>query len=132
MAQSGLSGRARGRAPLAGPGPTPVRKLLGLVEIDHAGTVLYTRFEGEDAPSYAARDFSGLNFYTELAPFRNVGEFRERLDAFRRGTQPADSIDFTCDYEDGPLAVRVLLARIRERSERDTTRSILVHIRRPQ
>jgi hypothetical protein len=41
-------------------------------------------------------------------------------------------MDFTCDYEDGPLLVRVLFARIRERSETDVTKSILVHIRRAQ
>lgn len=108
------------------------RKLYGLIEIDAAGTVLYTRFEGEAAASFSSPDPAGRNFYTEVAPFKNVGEFRQRLDDFSRGTQPAHSIDFTCHYEDGPLPVRILLARIRERSERDVTKSILVHIRSPR
>jgi hypothetical protein len=59
-----------------------------------------------------------------------VGEFRQQLEAFNKGSLPALSMDFTCDYEDGPTAVRVLLARIRERADRDATKSILVHIRR--
>lgn len=108
----------------------PSRKMYGLIELDAAGTVLYTRFEGDAAASFAALDAAGRNFYTEVAPFKNVGEFRQQLDCFRKGTQPAESVDFTCEYEDGPLPVRVLLARIRERSEEDVTKSILVHIRR--
>ena len=109
------------------------RKLFGLVELDSAGKVLYTRFEGDRAtPTSAAPDYTGLDFYTEVAPFRNVGEFRNQLDRFSRGSQPAHCMDFTCDYEDGPVYVKVLLARIRERSQGDATKSILVHIRRAQ
>jgi hypothetical protein len=109
------------------------RKLFGLVELDSAGTVLYTRFEADGATlSGVAPDYTGLNFFAEVVPFRNVVEFRSLLDGFSRGSQPAHSTDFTCDYEDGPLLVRVLLARIRERSQSDTTKSILVHIRRAQ
>lgn len=104
------------------------RKLFGILELDSAGTILYNRFEPEGG--CAGADVTGRNFYTEVAPFRNVGEFRQQLDNFSRGTQPAHSIDFTCDYEDGPLHVRVLLARIRERSRAEATKSILVHIRR--
>ena len=110
-----------------------MRKLFGLVEIDSAGTVLYTRFEGDGAtPLGVAPSYTGLNFYAEVAPFSNVVEFKQHLERFSRGSQPALSMDFICDYEDGPVNVRVLLARIRERSQSDVTRSILVHIRRAQ
>jgi hypothetical protein len=133
MTQVGLGGGRRSGAAGLSREAAPVRKLFGLVELDSAGTVLYTRFEPDGATAGArAPDYMGLNFFTEVAPFRNVAEFREQLDNFRRGPQPARSMDFTCDYEDGPLLVRVLLARIRERSETDTTKSILVHIRRAQ
>lgn len=109
------------------------RRLYGLVELDAAGTVLYTRFESEGAQSsVSAPDCAGLNFYTQVAPFRNVADFKSRLDSFMRGSQPAHSMDFTCDYEDGPVLVRVLFARIRERSQADVTKSVLVHIRRAQ
>ena len=123
----------QGSASSLGGKVAPVRKLFGLVELDSAGTVLYTRFESDGAPpSGGAPDYTGLNFYTEVAPFRNVVEFRNQLDQFSRGSQPAVSFDFICDYEDGPVHVRVLLARIRERSQADQTKSILVHIRRAQ
>jgi hypothetical protein len=131
MTQMGLGTSAGdGRASLKSNG-AQARKLFGLVELDSAGKVLYTRFEGDSAAlNGAAPDYTGLNFYTEVAPFRNVGEFRNQLDRFSSGSQPAHSMDFTCDYEDGPVYVKVLLARIRERSQGDATKSILVHIRR--
>lgn len=106
-------------------------KLFGLVELDAAGKVLYGRFEPDASPSFGdAPEYTGLNFYTEVATFRNVAEFREQLERFSRGSQPALSFDFICDYEDGPVPARVLLARIRERSQTDETKSVLVHIRR--
>lgn len=110
----------------------PVRKLYGLVELDSAGTVHFARVEPDGTPRPgAAPDHTGRNFYTEVAPFRNVAEFKDQLDAFNRGTQqPTHSMDFTCDYGDGPLLVRVLLTRIREGSQADATRSILIHIQR--
>lgn len=125
MSNSGLS-----KAPRLG--VAAAQKMYGLVELDQAGTVLYTRFEGDGAATFSARDFTGLNFYTQVAPFQNVGEFRQRLDDFNKGTQPAHTMDFTCDYVDGPVPVRVLLTRIRERSLHDVTKSILVHFRRAQ
>lgn len=107
------------------------QKLFGLIELDPAGTVLYSRIEGDGVGTGSrGPDVTGRNFYTEVASFKNVGEFRKQLDSFNRSSQPASSIDFTCDYEDGPVSVRVLLARIRERSQDDTTKSILVHIRK--
>jgi hypothetical protein len=109
------------------------RKLFGLVELDSAGTVLYACFEPDDDQRFdSALDYIGLNFYTEVAPFRNVAEFKRRLDDFSRGSQPTHSMDFTCDYGDGPLPVRVLFTRIRERSQAEVTKSILVHIRSAQ
>jgi len=133
MTQAEMRVRTRNEAAgLRGEG-APVRKLFGLVEIDAAGTVLYTRIEPDGTPpSGAAPDYTGRNFYADVAPFRNVVEFRNLLDNFSRGSQPAHSMDFTCDYEDGPVYVRVLLARIRERSQADATKSVLIHIRRAQ
>lgn len=117
----------------AGRAGVPPERLYGLVELDAAGTVLYTRFESDGTPSNGrAPDYAGLNFYTQVAPFTNVAQFKNRLDDFTRGSQPAHSMDFTCEYEDGPVLVRVLFARIRERSRADTTKSVLVHIRRAQ
>lgn len=104
-------------------------KFFGLFELDSAGTVLYSRIETDD-DALAPPDVTGQNFYTQVAPFRNFEEFRQQVECFSRSTQPASSFDFKCEYKDGPLTVRVLLARIRERSQQDVTRSVLVHIRK--
>ena len=131
MTQTGVRAATQSKAAGVSRDGAPTRKLFGLVELDSAGTVLYTRYEPDGTPQPgAAPDHTGRNFYAEVAPFSNVAQLREQIESFRRGTQPAHSMDFTCDYEDGPLLVRVLLARIRERSLSDVTKSILVHIRR--
>ena len=121
-------GEAQGAARTA---PQP-QKFYGLVELDADGKVLYSRVEGDGGRPAGgpAPNHSGRDFFTEVAPFRNAGELRGRLVDFSAGSQSAASFDFVCDYDDGPLVVRVLLARIRERTELDVTRSVLVHIRK--
>ena len=108
------------------------QKFFGLVELGADGTVLYSRMERDGARLFPATNITGRNFYSEVASFRNVGEFHECLDSFTRSSQPAHSIFFICQYEDGPVRVKVLLARIRERSADEVTKSILVHIRKAQ
>jgi hypothetical protein len=73
---------------------------------------------------------AGHNFYDEVAPFENVEEFRQCVTQFTRGVKPADSFNFDCRYEGCAQRVKVLLARIRERVNRNDTKSILVHFRR--
>src|SRR5215210_8665715 len=104
------------------------QKFFGLVELGADGTVLYSRIERDGDGHHHAANVTGRNFFSEVAPFQNIEEFRKCLDSFSRSSQQANSIPFTCQYEDGPVRVKVLLARVRERSARDVTKSILVHI----
>ena len=106
------------------------QELLGLFELDGAGKVLYYRKDSDEERGGAAVEMAGHNFYDEVAPFENVAEFRRLVTEFTRGPKPADSFDFDCHYEDSAHPVRVLLARICERVNRNKTKSILVHIRR--
>ena len=108
------------------------QKFFGLVELSMDGTVLYSRIERDGDHHYPATSITGCNFFREVAPFQNVEEFRMCLENFSGSSQQASSIPFTCQYEDGPVEVKVLLARVRERSEHDVTKSILVHIRKAQ
>lgn len=105
-------------------------KFFGLIELGADGTVLYSRSEDDDGGRCSAPDVTGRNFFSEVASFLNVGEFRECLDCFRQSSQQATNIPFTCQYEDGPVRVKVLLARMQERSAHDVTKSLLVHIRK--
>ncbi len=100
--------------------------LLGLFELDDAGKILYHRLDSAGTLA----DMTGHNFYEEVAPFENVEEFRRCVTDFSQGGKAADSFDFDCRYEGSEHPVRVLLARIRERVNRNDTKSVLVHIRR--
>jgi hypothetical protein len=109
------------------------QKFFGLVELGTDGTVLYSRIESDGYDRhFPATSITGCNFYGEVLPFRNVKEFQNCLDSFIRSSQHANSFLFTCQYEDGPVQVKVLLARVRERSEENVTKSMLVHIRKAQ
>jgi hypothetical protein len=108
------------------------QKFFGLVELGADGTVLYSRIESDNNRLFPTTSITGRNFYSEVVPFRNVEEFHNCLNSFIRSPQQANSFLFTCQYEDGPVQVKVLLARVRERSEHDVTKSILVHIRKAQ
>lgn len=106
------------------------QKLFGLLELDAAGTVLYSRLEGDDESNAPAASVAGHNFYSEVAPFLNVEEFHRRLDIFNRSSDQARSFVFNCDYADGAVPVKVLLARISGRSNDERTKSLLVHIKK--
>jgi hypothetical protein len=104
--------------------------LFGLYEIDPAGTVLYCRAEPEVNIKGEEARLAGCNFFDEVAAFDNASEFRHRIASFTRSFNAADNFNFTCQFDDGALPVRVLLARIHERSNGDHKKSILVHIRK--
>jgi hypothetical protein len=105
------------------------QELFGLFELDACGTVLYYRIEPCGEPCTASPDMAGHNFYDEVAPFENVEEFRRCVTRFTHGEKPADNFNFDCRYADHAQPVKVLLARIRERVNRNNTKSVLVHIR---
>ena len=102
------------------------QEVLGLFELDHIGKVLYCRIDSAGAWP----DMTGHNFYDEVASFENVEEFRQCVTDFTRSAKAADSFDFDCHYDGSDHSVRVLLARICERVDRNNTKSVLVHIRR--
>jgi hypothetical protein len=108
------------------------QKLFGLFELDPLGTVLYSRIEPDDVNHEIAPNVAGHNFYEEVAPFDNTEEFRQLIRKFTHSDGQADSFRFTCQCDGGPLPVKVLLARICERSSGKRTKSILVHIRKVQ
>jgi hypothetical protein len=105
------------------------QKLLGLLELNANGIILYSRIERDERHLFPI-NITGRNFYTEVASFKNIKEFQKCLESFMQSSQQANSITFTCQYDDGPLKVKILLARVREQSEGDVLKSILVHIRK--
>src|SRR5215203_3196173 len=106
------------------------QKLFGLFELDPAGKVLYSKIEPDGDDAVSAPDVAGRNFFEAVAPFVNVEELRRRVDNFANSEGQADNFHFSYQADDGPLLVKVLLARISEQSDSARTKSILVHIRK--
>ena len=104
------------------------QKLFGLLELDLQGTVIFSKLEGEEKLAPAA-DLVGRNFFSEVANFLNVAEFQRHFETFDNNPRGgSSSFIFNCDYEDGAVPVKVLLARLRE----DTMfpGSVLVYIKK--
>ena len=109
------------------------QKLFGLFELDLSGTVLYSQPESDvEAGAAVAPDAAGRNFFHEVAPFENTEEFRRHICNFIDSNGQADNFLFTCRCDDGPQPVKVILARVRERSNGTRTKSILMYIRKVQ
>jgi hypothetical protein len=108
----------------------PRQKLFGMFELDSSNRVVYSRFEGEPRGDIAkASGVNGATIFEAGEPFSNAEEFRRRLNVFRSNGAQADSFDFTFEYEDGPMPVRVLMARVSESSDQGSSRSVLIHVR---
>ncbi len=75
-----------------------------------------------------AVDVVGRNFFSEVATFLNIAEFRKLFETFDCNPEPSNSFLFNCDYEDGAVSVRVLLARLREDAKYPG--SVLVYIKK--
>jgi len=103
------------------------RRLLGLLELDPQGTVIFSRLHGDEKLAGAA-DVVGRNFFSEVATFLNVAEFRQRFETFGNNREPSSSFMFNCDYGDDAVPVKVLLARLREDAK--YPRSVLVYIKK--
>ena len=103
------------------------QKLFGLLELDPCGTVIFSKLEGDEKLAGVV-DVVGRNFFSEVATFLNVAEFREHFETFDSNPEPSSSFMFNCDYEDGAVPVKVLLARLRE--DRKYPGSVLVFIKK--
>lgn len=104
-------------------------KFFGLLKLDADGTVLYARAEGDDERNRQPDDLVGRDFYSYVTRFKNVEDFRQLLDRFVESHDQAGGFSFVCEYEDGDVPVRVLLAQVRERTDDSRTKAVLVHIR---
>lgn len=103
------------------------QKLFGLLELDPRGTVIFSKLEGDEKLAGAV-NVVGRNFFSDVATFLNVAEFRQRVEIFDSNPEPSSSFMFNCDYEDGAVPVKVLLARLRE--DTGYPGSVLVYIKK--
>ena len=111
------------------------QKLFGLFELDADGTIVHSR----SAATAAAFGFGeavgatlvGRNFFDEIAPFKNVEEFRRRFRYFMKGSSATENFVFDCRFDDDAVVpVKVKLAHICEREFAERTRLVIVDIRK--
>jgi hypothetical protein len=104
----------------------------GLIELNEAGTVIYYKSENKGLFVSTEAEIVGCNFFTDIAIVAEAKDFQSQIREFRRGHIPAHSFNFTFESKHHRLPVRVLLARIHERStigSLESAESLFVHIR---
>jgi len=104
----------------------------GLMELDEAGTVIYYKSENKGLFVKPEGEIVGSNFFTDIAAVAGAKEFQHHIKEFRRSHAPAQSFTYTFELKHRRLPVRVLLARIHERSTEggaQPVESVFVHIR---
>ncbi len=104
--------------------------LFGLFEVDSSGTILYSKIESGGIFDNRKTALNGLNFYDEVLPFKNVDEFRRRLDYFVVGGEAVGNFNFNCQFDDGSQQVKVRLVRVSEREFDGRAKLTIVDIRR--
>lgn len=102
----------------------------GLFEMDTAGTVRYSKTPAGNYLSNPPNNFVGRNFFDEIAPFKNIEEFRRRFRYFAQGSDSAQKFNFTCQFDEQPVEVKVMLTHISEREYDASSKLIIVDIRR--
>jgi hypothetical protein len=106
------------------------QSLFGLFELDSTGKVLYSKVESDGIFDNRKTALAGLNFYEEVATFKNINEFRRQLDRFTNGGDPVENFNFTCRYDDGSEQVKVRLVRVSEREYDGRAKLTIVDIRK--
>ena len=104
--------------------------IFGLFELDPAGTVMYSKIESGGYSANGQTEFVGLNFFDEVAPFKNVEEFRRRFQYFARSSDAAEKFNFICQFDKHPLEVKVMLTQISEMEFDAASKLIIVDIRK--
>lgn len=101
----------------------------GLFELDTAGTVLYSKINRRSSTANLPADLIGLNFFDEIAPFKNIEEFRRRFRYFAKGSETAERFTFSSELEENRVELNVMLTRISEREFDGEKKLIIVDIR---
>jgi hypothetical protein len=104
--------------------------IFGLFELDTAGTVKYSRLEAGGSSLSSSPGLIGLNFFDEVAPFKNTEELRQRFRYFANGSASAEKFNFSCNLNGSPTEVKVMLTQINEREFDANSKLIILDIRK--
>ena len=105
-------------------------EIYGLYELDASGKVMYSKVGSGGYSANTANTLVGQNFFDEIAPFKNIEEFRRRFRYFAQSSDSAQKFYFTCQFDEQPVEVKVMLTHICEREYDASSKLIIVDIRK--
>ncbi|HEY0006951.1 MAG TPA: PAS domain-containing protein [Pyrinomonadaceae bacterium] len=106
----------------------PLSYPFGLLELDARGTVIRYSPASEQNPNVKALDVLGRDFFKDVVPVEQVGEFQNRFQTFMAQGDSIQRFTSTFPSESGQIKVQILLARITEKTEAGRERLALVRI----
>lgn len=101
---------------------------FGLFELDATGTVVRFSPPAEQNIKELQQSIIGRNFFTEIAPIKQVKDFQARFYSFTAYGESVHKFTSRFSTEEGQIKVQILLARITEQSESGHERLALVRI----
>ena len=104
---------------------------FGLLQLDATGRVLLYEPIKERNPSPSAADIIGRNFFTDIVPAAQLGEFYIHFNAFMAhfANAPTCRCTFSIPSEQGQVQVKFLLTRMGKRAAAKPRRMAMVQIR---
>lgn len=103
--------------------------IVGLFELDTDGIIRYSRTPATNTAFDGVSASVGRNFFDEIAPLKNVEDFRRRFRYFAQGTESAQKFNFIFQFDENTAEVKVLLTQISEREFDSRDKLIIVDIR---
>lgn len=101
---------------------------FGLLELDAAGSIIRYSPAAEQNSPMQAQDVLGRNFFTEVAPCREVSEVKSRFLAFMAFGDAVQKISVVCTLERRPIKIQFMLARVSPQLGSNRERLALVRI----
>jgi photoactive yellow protein len=101
---------------------------FGLFELDPKGIVIRYSPASEKTPKLPVTEILGRNFFTEIAPVKQVIEFRERFQVFMARGQSIDKFSTRFTQQQQHIKVQIMMAHLAEEPEDGRRRLALVRI----
>lgn len=109
---------------------TQFQKLFGLFELDADGKIIYSRDFSKLGFSATNSALLGRNFFDEVAPFKNVEEFRRHFTYFIKGDHATENFTFDCECGEGVVPVKVKMSQVSKREFDERKNLFIVDIRK--
>lgn len=83
----------------------------GLFEIERNGKIIYTRYRKNNQLISMKPHFVGLNFFEDIADFKNVGELKRHFDIFFMSNQISNNFIFDCRFDEETVPIRIMMLK---------------------